>query len=51
MTKIEAYQKAIDAIDDYFEYRNESVEDRRIIQYILDTLTINLKELDNEPKL
>ena len=48
MTNLEAYQKAINAIDDYFEYRNQSVQDRLHVQHILDTLNCRLKEINDE---
>ena len=48
MTKIEAYQKAINAIDDYFEYRCMSDYDKNVVYHILDTLKENLEKLDNE---
>ena len=47
MTKLEAYQKAINAIDDYFEYQYESKKDQVQVDYILDTLRLNLKKLDS----
>jgi len=46
MTKLEAYQKAINKIDDYFEYANESKSDRERIHKILAELTADLLEID-----
>lgn len=40
--KLEAYQKAINKIDDYFEYRGESEKDRKRVHKILAELTENL---------
>ena len=37
-----AYQQAINKIDDWFEYMNESVADRKKIHEILDNLTLRL---------
>jgi hypothetical protein len=44
MGPLEIYQKAINKIDDYFEYRNESVKDRLKVQEILNELTTNLRK-------
>ena len=43
--RLELYSKAINQIDDYFEYRNESRKDREVVYKILDKLTLSLKEL------
>ena len=42
---ISAYQKTVNRIDDYFEYRNESVSDREEIHEILNGLTQTLSTL------
>lgn len=42
-----AYGKAINQIDDYFEYRNESLSDRKKVHQILGNLTDKLKEINN----
>ena len=47
---LEAYQNAINRIDDYFEYRNESISDRSFIHAELARLTKQL-ELANRIKL
>lgn len=39
-----AYQFSINKIDDWFEYMNESVADRKKIHEILDNLTLRLNE-------
>jgi hypothetical protein len=44
MEPLEIYQKAINKIADYFEYRNESVKDRLKVQEILSELTNNLRK-------
>ena len=38
------YQKAINQIDDYFEYRNESAKDKRHVMSIIDGLTKSMKK-------
>lgn len=40
-----AYQKTVNRIDDYFEYRNESVSDREEVQAILARLTKFLTQI------
>lgn len=37
------YQKAINEIDDYFEYRNESKKDRKAVHGVLGRLTERLE--------
>lgn len=37
------YQNSLNTIDDYFEYSNESLKDRKKVFQILETLTDNLK--------
>ena len=44
MTPFQLYQNAINEIDDYFEYRNESKKDRKMVHSILEKLTRKLKE-------
>ena len=44
MTKLEAYQKCINEIDDYFEYRYVSVEDR---EFVLKCLARLLERLND----
>jgi len=41
-----AYQFSINKIDDWFEYMNESVADRKKIHEILDNLTMRLNSHD-----
>jgi len=43
--QLEAYKKAINKIDDFFEYANSSISDRRRVHEILDNLTSELKEI------
>ena len=40
-----AYRKAINHLDDYFEYTNESKKDRARVHDILAQLTLDLKEV------
>ena len=40
-----AYRTAINAIDDYFEYMNESKADRKVVHQILKKLTTELHKL------
>jgi len=42
------YQIAINKIDDYFEYRNESAKDRKEVHLILAALTSCFEELYEE---
>jgi len=44
------YMKAINRIDDFFEYRNESKKDREVVHKILDALTVELKESNEKEK-
>lgn len=37
--RIEAYEKAINTIDDYFEYRYESTQDKEFVINVLDNMT------------
>jgi hypothetical protein len=43
----QTYQHAINEIDDYFEYFNESLKDREVVQEILDRLSSKLEEIKN----
>ena len=45
------YVEAINKIDDYFEYRSDSLKDRNFVYGVLDKLSDNLKTLEgsNEP--
>lgn len=43
--RLEVYQKAINSIDDFFEYRNESQSDRIYVRNILDNLTKQLQNI------
>lgn len=43
-SRLNYYQKAINAIDDYFEYANESSRDRKKMHQILGNLTDELKD-------
>ena len=40
--RLAAYQKAINSIDDYFEYANESARDRAFVHKVLATLLEDL---------
>jgi len=40
-----AYQQAINALDDFFEYANESKSDREQVHKVLDNLTLKLSTL------
>jgi hypothetical protein len=42
----EAYQIAVNRIDDFFEYANESKKDRKFIHGVLDTLTKTLSNIE-----
>ena len=43
--RMEAYQEAINKIDDWFEYANESAKDREKVHEILDNLTLKLSTI------
>ena len=40
-----AYQEAVNKIDDWFEYANESAADREKVHEILDNLTLKLSTI------
>ena len=40
--RLSHYQKAINDIDDYFEYRMKSKEDQKYVHFVLANLTSNL---------
>jgi len=42
---LEEYKKAINKIDDWFEYMNESKKDREFIHRTLNNLTIKLEKI------
>jgi hypothetical protein len=42
---LEEYKKAINKIDDFFEYANESKKDREFIHGVLDNLTGKLAKI------
>jgi hypothetical protein len=44
---LEEYKKAINIIDDFFEYANESKKDREFIHEVLDNLTDKLTKIYN----
>lgn len=48
MTVIEAYQKAVNQIDDYFEYRFESEQDREFVITVIDILLKDLIKINKE---
>lgn len=41
-TQLKHYQKAVNEIDDYFEYRMESKRDQKQVHFVLANLTSNL---------
>lgn len=43
--KLRAYQEAVNKIDDWFEYANESDADREKVHEILDNLTLKLSTI------
>lgn len=45
-----AYEKAINNIDDYFEYRNESAKDKKFVHKVLASLTMKLEKIYKEDK-
>lgn len=47
---VECYVEAINKIDDYFEYRSESVKDRSFVYGVLDKLSDKLKALEEKRK-
>ena len=42
-----AYRNFVNQIDDYFEYRNESLVDRKRVHQLLGNLTDKLEEIGN----
>ncbi len=40
--QLKHYQKAVNEIDDYFEYRMESKRDQKQVHFVLANLTSNL---------
>lgn len=44
---IDNYIKAINKIDDYFEYANESIKDRAFIHKVLEELTNDIRGIPN----
>ena len=45
MTNKELYIEAINRIDDYFEYSNESAKDKKFVMSVIDQLTDQLSPL------
>jgi hypothetical protein len=43
--QLAAYQEAVNKIDDWFEYANESKKDRDFIHKVLDKLTLKLSTI------
>ena len=43
---LEVFVKAVNKIEDYFEYRSESIEDRRIVKIILTDLHRDINKID-----
>lgn len=46
--ELQLYREAINSIDDYFEYRNESVKDREFIHKVLDKLCKDIIQLQTD---
>lgn len=46
--KLNRYVAAVNAIDDYFEYRCISEQDQAMVHQILNTLTKQLKDDDDQ---
>ena len=46
--RLDLFQETINKIDDFFEYRNESVTDRKQVHLILNQLTESLKKENRE---
>lgn len=47
---LRCYQEAINKIDDYFEYRNESLRDREYVHKVLEQLTEDIAKEREESK-
>lgn len=47
----DAYMRAINRIDDFFEYANESISDRKRVYSILDNLTLRLTMIGDSEKI
>ena len=45
---LKAYRNFVNQIDDYFEYRSESTEDRKKVHQLLQNLTEQLVKIENE---
>ena len=45
---LKAYRNFVNQIDDYFEYRNEPIEDRKKVHQLLQNLTEQLVNVENE---
>ena len=43
--QLDAYKHAVNKIDDWFEYANESAKDREKVHEILDNLTLKLSTI------
>ena len=43
-----AYRNFVNQIDDYFEYRNESIEDRKKVHQLLQNLTEQLVKIEED---
>lgn len=41
--RVDAYEKAINKIDDYFEYANDSEKDKQMVRDILEDLSSELE--------
>ena len=47
-TVLQLYQEAVNKIDDYFEYRYKSKEDKEFVMNVLDGITKKLKEFNKK---
>lgn len=44
-SRLKIYERAINSIDDHFEYMHESDSDKRFVMVVIDSLTDKLKSL------
>jgi len=50
MDILEIYREAINKIDDYFEYRNESERDKTFVMGVIDEITPKIQKLQEGKK-
>ena len=46
--RLALYNEAMNTLEDYFEYRSHSAEDREYVYATLEKLATNLRETDND---